>query len=121
MSATIISFAALNRRPSAASPDDPKEEAAQIRRRLAAIENHRGRIATYKHSKDDPIFEAIDAHCAALVAYHTAPDDKASEAAMAHESEVLRELVSCRPNFTRSKLQSPSRMKGSRTWFKVHR
>jgi hypothetical protein len=106
MSATIISFASR----SSIAPGGPQEDwTPDIRGRLAAVESHRSRMArrreiNARHRSDlgdppDPIFAKIDAHCAALVSYHEAiGDDDASDLAMDRESEVLRGLMSCRPN-----------------------
>jgi hypothetical protein len=98
MSATIIRLA--DRSSTADRPPSDRKRAAEIRRRLVAIENHRGSMSARQTGETpDPIFKAIDVHCEAVACYHTAlGDDEASDRAMAHEGEVLRELMSRSPN-----------------------
>ena len=106
MSATIISFAS---RSPLAECEPNEDRTAEIRERLAAVESHLASMAARqkanaRHASEagrapDPIFKAIDAHCAALISYHTAlGDDDASERAMAREGKALKALMSCTPN-----------------------
>jgi hypothetical protein len=116
MTATIISFAS---RSSVAGPPIDRKRSAETRRHLAAIKNHRGSMAARQavHARgraehgdtpDDPIYKAIDDHCAAIVAYHMTLDVEGDDEgalgravakgrAVANECEALRELISCRP------------------------
>jgi hypothetical protein len=91
MSAVVINFRTGN----SYVPPVPKTE------RLAAIEQHRAKMAAHRDSsplaKLDPIFAAIDAHCIACASYHAASDDDAaSDVAMKVEGDVLRTLLRSR-------------------------